>query len=138
MATLPTYYLRLSDGSSVTLKNVTATPTLVDPTGAPIMDGWYRDGDPPDFGGVFLLPGKIATQIDETTGAVTVSDLTTAGVNGWLTDAEAHIAPRQLSYKLSYWEFLVAPDPAVPATTVGYYVRWDRLDAMATDPISSF
>lgn len=134
MATLPTYYVKLADGSSLTLKNVTDTPTLVSP--AAIDDAYYRDSAQV-LEGLGLIPAFLV-ETDISAGSATTIEATPTDAQNSFPDEMSHVPPRQLNFKLSYWEFLIAPDPLDVLTTYGYYIRWDRLDGMATEPISSF
>lgn len=135
MATLPTYYVRLFSGGFDTLENVTATPTLVPQT---LMDAYYRDEDPLIVIGSQIFPDTFVytTKTDPDTGVATVS--TPAGMTFQETDAQMHVAPRQLTYDLSYWEFIVAPDPLDELTTFSYFYRWDAVVGMGTVKPSMF
>ncbi len=136
MAVLPTYYLTLEDGSYRTLKNVTAAPTLVDPSGAPIKDAYYRDGGQ-NFQGLGALP-PFLVETDIAAGSATTIEATPTTAQDSFPDEVSHVPPRQLSFFLSYWQFLCAPDPAVPGTTFAYYFRWDRVQGMSTEQPSFF
>ncbi len=130
-----TYYVTLESGATITIKNVTATPTLVN--NLTIKDAYYRDEGPTFQGiGTYLAETVITPGSPDTAAAVIVSP--SPDINLSLSDTQMHVEPRQLSFLLSYWEFLVAPVQLLPAETFGYYIRWDRLTAMSTEPPSFF
>lgn len=131
---LPTYVVSLVNGSFVTIKNVTATPALVDKT---IKDTYYRDEGPDSVTNPVVIVGTDSvTQTDAATGVAIVSS--PSGLDLILTDEQMHIEPRQLEYMLSYWEFIVAPDPAVLGTTFSYFYRFDAVLGMETESPSFF
>ncbi len=131
---LPTYVLSLVNGSFVTIKNVTATPALVDKT---IKDTYYRDEGPDSITNPVVIVGTASvTETDAATGVAVIT--TPASLDLIMTDEQMHIEPRQLEYVLSYWEFVVAPDPAVLGTTFSYFYRWDAVMGFETEAPSFF
>ena len=116
------YYLTLIDGSVAIVKGVTATPTLVPQS---IMDAYYRD----DAGNTSFTSTNTITPVstDATTGAFVPATWDTGGVSNVeiLADPQMHIAPRQLEYELSYWQFTVG--------ALSYFWRWDAVQGFGTE-----
>lgn len=104
------YYISTDDGRVHHITGVTATPTIVlnDGAGGDIYDGVYRD--------VFPFPN---TGADVSThfayGPGWVAEPTFSGSPLYVTaytvikdDIVAHVAPRSLLVKHSYWAFVTA------------------------------
>jgi hypothetical protein len=120
---MPDAYLTLVDGSVAIVKGITATPTLVPQS---IMDAYYRD----DAGNDSFTSTNNITPVstDAATGTFVPADWDTGGASEVqiLSDPQMHIAPRQLEYELSYWQFTVGG--------VSFFWRWDVVSGWGTDP----